>query len=67
MNNFINNWDISQINTTDINMKLKSVVNPQFINIVPKQINIEQRTKNIISDSNTNVIKVKRQILYIKK
>lgn len=67
MNNFINNWDISQTSTTDINMKLKSVGNPQFINIVPKQINIEQRTKNIISDSNTNVIKVKRQILYIKK
>ena len=66
MNNFINNWDSLQTSITDTNISLKST-SPKFINNVPNQINIEQRTKNIISDGNTNVIKVKRQILYIKK
>lgn len=66
MNNFINNWDSLQTSITDTNINLKST-SPKFINNVPKRINIEQRTKNIISDNNKNVIKVKRQILYIKK
>lgn len=66
MNNNLNNWDDAQNSLTSISINLKSTT-VKLIDNIPNKINIEQGTKNIISDDNKNVIKVKRQILYIKK
>lgn len=65
MNNILN-WDYSQNSKTSINTNLRSTT-VKLIDNEPKKIKIEQATKNIISDDNKNIIKVKRQILYIKK
>lgn len=65
MNNILN-WDYSQNSITSINTNLRSTT-VKLIDNEPKKIKIEQATKNIISDDNKNIIKVKRQILYIKK
>ena len=66
MNNNLNNWDDAQNSLTSISINLKSTT-VKLIDNIPNKINIEQGTKNIISDDNKNVIKVKRYILYIKK